>query len=249
MIHFSRYSFILSSLFCSWNCSMMASFVIFFITPETPSFSIMSAVMFVVWLFPIMVSANVFFSVGWHLWDHSIVLLFILIFQGGCRWVNVVNKVVNFLFERLKSSVNFCFEVCCCLILSVHREHSIATAWSSFSSVEHVLQIHAASSLSLWFVDILLPSLRTPFLPEASFGLRVLSSPLSVYLSVCVCINHLLVRTITHQPFKLESPNLKYRCKTPWLRCLLFWGVIDLELQGQIERESRILPHLSLSAR
>ena len=51
---------------------------------------------------------------------------------------------------------------------------------------------------------------------------------------VCVCINHLLVRTITHQPFKLESPNLKHRCKTPWLRCLLFWGVIDLELQGQI---------------
>ena len=76
------------------------------------------------------------------------------------------------------------------------------------------------------------------FLPEASFGLRVLSSPLSVYLSVCVCvcvcINHLLVRTITHQPFKLESPNLKHRCKTPWLRSLLFWGVIDLELQGQI---------------
>ena len=26
------------------------------------------------------------------------------------------------------------------------------------------------------------------FLPEASFGLRVLSSPLSVYLSVCVCV-------------------------------------------------------------
>ena len=63
---------------------------------------------------------------------------------------------------------------------------------------------------------------------------------------MCVCINHLLVRTITHQPFKLKSPNLKHRCKTPWLRCLLFWGVIDLELQGQIERESRILPHFEL---
>ena len=62
----------------------------------------------------------------------------------------------------------------------------------------------------------------------------------------CVCINHLLVRTITHQPFKLESPNLKHRCKTPWLRCLLFWGVIDLELQGQIQLESQILPHFEL---
>ena len=74
------------------------------------------------------------------------------------------------------------------------------------------------------------------FLPEASFGLRVLSSPASVCLSVClcVCINHLLVRTITHQPFTLESPNLDERRKTPWLRCLLFLGVIDLDLQGQM---------------
>ena len=51
---------------------------------------------------------------------------------------------------------------------------------------------------------------------------------------LCVCINHLLVRTITHQPFTLESPNLDARRKTPWLRCLLFWGVIDFDLQGQI---------------
>ena len=53
-------------------------------------------------------------------------------------------------------------------------------------------------------------------------------------ISQCVCINHLLVRTITHQPFKIESPNLKHRCKTPWLRSLLFLGVIDLDLQVQI---------------
>ena len=143
------------------------------------------------------------------------------------------------------------------------------------------------------------------FLPEASFGLRVLSSPMSVYLAVCLCVcvcvsihygnqsrgclmrgqplwppavprlaatpsqsnprgsgpevvkrerghvtsesglwgvgvfralqpNDFLVRTITHQPFKLESPNLTHRCKTTWLRCLWFWGVVDRELQGQI---------------
>ena len=33
-----------------------------------------------------------------------------------------------------------------------------------------------------------------------------------------------LVRTITHQPFKLGSPNLDQRCKMSWLRSLLFWG-------------------------
>ena len=43
-----------------------------------------------------------------------------------------------------------------------------------------------------------------------------------------------LVRTITHYPFKLGSPNLGQRCKIAWLRSLLFWVAIDLDLQGQI---------------
>ena len=85
---------------------------------------------------------------------------------------------------------------------------------------------------------------------EASFGLRVLSLPASVCLcvrpSVCVCGKHLLVRAITHHPFKLGSPNLDNRCKRPWLRSLLFWGVIDPDLQGQIELQSQNLPHFEL---
>ena len=67
-----------------------------------------------------------------------------------------------------------------------------------------------------------------------------------VRVSVCVCVNHGLVRTITHHSFKLESPNLEQRCKRPWLRCLLFLGMIDLDLQGQIHFESQILPHFEL---
>ena len=51
---------------------------------------------------------------------------------------------------------------------------------------------------------------------------------------MCVCINHELVCTITHRPFKLGSPNLDQRCKTPWFGSLLFLGMIDLDLQGQI---------------
>ena len=42
--------------------------------------------------------------------------------------------------------------------------------------------------------------------------------------SVHPCVNHELVRVITHHPFKLGSPNLYHRCKRPWLRSLLFWG-------------------------
>ena len=80
-------------------------------------------------------------------------------------------------------------------------------------------------SLRSWDVTHFL----VPSLPEASFGLRVLSLPLSVRLSVTK-----FVRAITHHPFKLGSPNLDQRCKTPWFRSLLFWGPINLDLQGQI---------------
>ena len=65
-------------------------------------------------------------------------------------------------------------------------------------------------------------------------GIVVACVCLCVRPSVRVCGNHLLVRAITHHPFKLGSPNLDHRCKIPWLRSLLFWGVIDLDLQGQI---------------
>ena len=65
-------------------------------------------------------------------------------------------------------------------------------------------------------------------------------------LSVRPCVNHLLVRAITRDPFKLGSPNLNHRCKRPWLRSLLFWGVIDLYLQGQINLRSQNLPHFEL---
>ena len=67
------------------------------------------------------------------------------------------------------------------------------------------------------------------------FYLRpVLASGYCHLLCLCVCINHLLVRTITRHPFKLRSPNLVQRSKTRWLRSLLFLGAGDRDLQGQI---------------
>ena len=61
-----------------------------------------------------------------------------------------------------------------------------------------------------------------------------------------VCAKHLLVRAITQHAFKLGSPNLDNWCKRPWLRSLLFLGVIDLDFQGQIELQSQNLPHFEL---
>ena len=82
------------------------------------------------------------------------------------------------------------------------------------------------------------------FLPEASFGLRVLSLPAYVRPSVSPPVTK-FVRAITHQSFKLGSQNVDQRCKRPWLRSLLFCGTIDRDLQGQIE-QSQNLPHFEL---
>ena len=69
---------------------------------------------------------------------------------------------------------------------------------------------------------------------------------LHVCVCVCLSVNHQLVRVVTHQPFKLEPPNLDQRCKRSWLRSLLFFWTIDLELQGQIELKCQNLPHFEL---
>ena len=99
---------------------------------------------------------------------------------------------------------------------------------------------------------ILWPLFISSLLPEASFGLRVLSLPASVCVSVRpsvrVCGNHLLVRAITRDPFKLGSPNLDQRCKRPWLRSLLFWGQLTLTFKVKFNLKLRIYPILSLSA-
>ena len=67
-----------------------------------------------------------------------------------------------------------------------------------------------------------------------------------VCMCVCVSVNHQFVWTITCHPLKLQSPNLDQKCKTPWLRSLLFLGFIDLDLEGQIELKSQNLPHFGL---
>ena len=85
------------------------------------------------------------------------------------------------------------------------------------------------------------------FLPEASFGLRVLSLPASVRPSIRPSVTK-FVRAISHHLFKLESPNLDHRCKRPWLRSLLFWGQLTVTFKVKFNLKVRIYPILSLSA-
>ena len=80
------------------------------------------------------------------------------------------------------------------------------------------------NGLTVWWTELVIR-----FLPEASFGLRVLSLP----GCVCVSVNHELVCAITRHKFELESPNLDQKCKIFWLRSLLFLGLIGLDLPCQ----------------
>ena len=84
---------------------------------------------------------------------------------------------------------------------------------------------------------------RCQFWPS---GIVIACVCVCVCVCVSLCVNHLLVCAITWDPFKLGSPNLDQRCKRPWLRSLLFWGAIDLDLQGQIWLQSQNLPHFEL---
>ena len=74
-----------------------------------------------------------------------------------------------------------------------------------------------------WDIDILSSQYYiyiSSFLPEASFGLRVLSLPACVRVSV----NHELVCAITRHKFKLESPNLDQKMQNILLKVPIVLG-------------------------
>ena len=68
-----------------------------------------------------------------------------------------------------------------------------------------------------------------------------------VCVSVCVCVNHELVRTVTHRLFKPGSPNLDQRCKTPWFRSLSFLGWSPVTFKVKLNLKVRFYLILNLS--
>ena len=60
-----------------------------------------------------------------------------------------------------------------------------------------------------------------------------------ICVSIPLCVSHELVYKMTHDLFKLGSPNLPQRCKIPWF---VVWGPIDLDLHCQIS----VLPNYEL---
>ena len=130
------------------------------------------------------------------------------------------------------------------------QQFSVDVGYERFLGPEIFFHPEVSCRLIYWPMRVIFT-----FLPVASFGLRVLSLPasvclslsLSVRLSVCLSVCHLLVRAITRDPCKLGSPNLDQRCKRSWLRSPLFYGLaIDLDLQGQIwpkKANFQVLPY------
>ena len=72
-------------------------------------------------------------------------------------------------------------------------------------------------------------------LPEASFGLRVLSLPACVCLSVCARNNSWPVQVSITKFWPDEQNNL--------VKNRIVFGEIDLDLQSQIYLQSQILPN------
>ena len=62
---------------------------------------------------------------------------------------------------------------------------------------------------------------------------------------VCVSVNHGFVR-ITCHPLKLQSPKLDRRCKTHWLRYLLFFSSLTLTFKVKLNLKVKIYPILGL---
>ena len=78
-------------------------------------------------------------------------------------------------------------------------------------------------------------AVRFFFLPEASFGLRVLSLPASVCVCVCLFVCQSLVCPRNNSgPVQAKITKLGPKMQKTLVKILIFCGLIDLDLQGQI---------------
>ena len=79
---------------------------------------------------------------------------------------------------------------------------------------------------------------ETRTLPKASFGRQVLLLPVSV--SLCLCVNHKFVSTLTRHPFKLGSHNLNQSWNAPSLRSILILGWLTLTFNVKFNLKMKI---------
>ena len=133
--------------------------------------------------------------------------------------------------------------------------HRVRVSLASCGRSNHYLA--AVKQLYEWFSPSVCLSFHPSVLLSRLFnrgqiwpsGTAVACICLCVGPSVHVCSNHKFVHTTTCHLFKLESPNLDQKCRTTWLRSLLFWGLLTVTLQCQIKLKIEIFPILSLSTR
>ena len=122
--------------------------------------------------------------------------------------------------------------------------HFALKTWRSLGNFDGINLIIALKESGLIFRNVKCVFTRGQFWPS---GIVVACVCLSVCPSIRVCGKHLLVRAITHHPFKLGSLNSDHRCKRPWLRSLLFWEWLTLTFKVKFNFKVKIYPILSLS--
>ena len=82
------------------------------------------------------------------------------------------------------------------------------------------------------------------FLPEASFGHRILSLPESmcVYVCVSVCVSITCCPRNNSGPLQARITKFGPKLQKTLFKVPIVWGAIDLDLQGQIQPKNRNLP-------
>ena len=141
-----------------------------------------------------------------------------------CNIIWNINKELSGLIGVITHFIGMDFVYIYIYIMMLDGRYSISLIWFDEANVCGVLSLFYNIWITNVWIDVLI-FIRGQFWPP---GIVV------ACVCVCVCFNHLLVHTITRHLFKLGSPNLVQRSKTPWLRSLLLWGANELDLQGQI---------------
>ena len=144
-------------------------------------------------------------------------------FPNVFSWMKTFWIFITFLPEarfdlrELSSAASVCLPVCPCVCVCVCQSHACPHDNSS------AVQVRVSK-----FGSQVQSTLVTDF--YTFWGGR----PWPSRSNLTSNSNFELVRTITCHTFKLVSPNLDQKCILVPLRSLLFWGLIDIDLQGQI---------------
>ena len=119
-------------------------------------------------------------------------------------------------------------------------------SWSKETEKRFTMRVSNAQFKWCVFQDNTFIKIAMQFFTRGQFwpsGIVVVCVCLCVRPSVRPCINHELVRVITHRPFKLGSPNLDHRCKKTLVKIpIVLGGDWPWPLRSNLTSKSKFTP-------